>query len=244
VHRFYCEDIGRNYAELTGSEAHHLVSVLRLKQGNKIELFDGAGRLATAEVKSAMRQRVTLAVERLQRSEPRRTGRIIIAASIAKGERFDWLIGKCTELGVDRIYPVVFERTVKQPKNPSIIGRWINIAVSACKQCKRLFLPVIDSPMLLAEAIDLIKGDYPGCKILVGSLSEDAVALISQPFEEKDTAVLIGPEGGFTESELNLLKKAGAKSVSLTDATLRVETAAMAFAAILAAKRTAAEQPI
>ncbi len=244
AHRFYCEDLSGSAAELAGSEAHHLTDVLRLGIGDEVELFDGAGGLATARVKSVSRHRVTLVVERLQRAEPRRTGRIIIAASIAKGERFDWVIGKCTELGVYRICPVVFERTVKQPKNPKTLERWTNIARAAAKQCGRLFLPRIDAPMSLAQAIEVIRADYPDVKLLVGNFNPDAKSILAQSSGETDVAAFIGPEGGFTEDELNLLKKAGAKSVCLTDTTLRVETAAMAFAAILAAKRTAAEQPI
>ena len=83
--------------------------------------------------------------------------RIIIAVSVPKGERFDWLIEKCTELGVERICPVIFERTVRQPGNPKALDRWMNLAISAGKQCKRLFLPQIDPPTNSQDCIEAIK---------------------------------------------------------------------------------------
>jgi len=237
INRFFCENLSQATAELTSSEAHHLINVMRLNLGDSVELFDGKGTLATAKITSISKRKVTLNIEHLEKAPPTQTAQVVIATSIAKGERFDWLIAKCTELGVDRITPVIFERTVKLGKNPKIIDRWHNIAISSAKQCKRLFLPVIDKPTPLEQTLALIKADYPEAVFLLGSLEPDATSILTELSSPNDTIALIGPEGGLTENETDLLKKTNAKSVYLTETTLRVETAAITFAAILAAKR-------
>jgi len=237
-HRFYCERITRLAAELSGAEARHLAQVLRLKAGDKVELFDGSGMVAVAIIKSASGKKVTLQVEDVKVFE-KPAQQIILAVSVAKGERFDWLIEKCTELGVDRIVPVLFERTVKQPKNPKIVERWNNIAIAAVKQCRRVFLPQIDKPMILPEAIEILKKDYPQAQLAFGSLSENSKPVLQCGFTGKDMIAFVGPEGGLTGEEENLLRENNAKEVRLADTVLRVETAAMAFAAVLTMQRDA-----
>jgi 16S rRNA (uracil1498-N3)-methyltransferase len=239
LHRFYCNPIVEPMTELTGREAHHLAGVLRLGPGDEVELFDGAGTLAVAAISTIKKAKVTLQIEQLQHHQPRSCRRIVIAVSIAKGQRFDWLIEKCTEFAVDRISPVIFERTIKQATNPRTTDRWNNLAISAAKQCGRLFLPKIDSPRPLPDTIKLLRAEYPQVRLLSGGLSADTPSLIGQSFGRADVTVFIGPEGGLTEDEINLLKDSGAQPVRLTDTVLRIETAATAFASILTAQRDA-----
>jgi 16S rRNA (uracil1498-N3)-methyltransferase len=236
LHRFYSDSIDGPAIELEGTEAHHL-AVLRLGAEDKVELFDGLGGLATAVISGIRKNNVTLRVEDVRRIEPAKSRRIIIAVSVPKGERFDWLIEKCTELGVDRISPVIFERTVRQPGNPKALDRWMNIAISACKQCRRLFLPQIDPPMNVQDCFEAIKKDSPNCRILAGGVSGDCPSLAGQPFGLTDVAAFIGPEGGLTGGEENLLRSGGVQFVRLSDTILRTETAAMAFASVLTAQR-------
>jgi 16S rRNA (uracil1498-N3)-methyltransferase len=236
LHRFYCDSIEGPRVELEGTEAHHL-AVLRLAAGDKVELFDGQGGLATAVISWIRKNIVTLEIEEVRRSEFPKSRRIIIAVSVPKGERFDWLIEKCTELGVERISPVIFERTVRQPGNPKAMDRWMNIAISAAKQCKRLFLPQIDPPMNLQEFIEAFKKDIPNCRLIAGGVSGDCPSLAGQPFGSNDVAALIGPEGGFAENEEAFLKSQGVQFVRLSDTILRTETAAIAFASVLTAQR-------
>ena len=131
IHRFYCESINQPQTVLTGTEAHHIHSVLRLGSGDIVELFDGHGALAKAAVAELSSKQVMLQIKEVITHPASKRPAIIIAASVAKGERFDYLLAKCTELGVDRIIPVIFERTVKQPKNPKIVDRWHNITIAA-----------------------------------------------------------------------------------------------------------------
>ena len=233
LNRFYCEVLKGPAAELTGSEAHHLFNVCRLKTGDKVELFDGTGIFATAIIEKAAGKRVSLKIIDLEKIKKPNKPEVIIAVSLPKGERFDWLLEKCTELGVDRIIPVIFERTIKQPKNPKAVQRWQNIVIAAAKQCRRIFLPQIDAPVTL----DKVLPKYNNAEIFVGSLDAKSPALIAQRLSTKDVIALIGPEGGITEKEKILLENFAAKFVRLTDTVLRIETAALAFAAILTAGR-------
>jgi 16S rRNA (uracil1498-N3)-methyltransferase len=237
LNRFYCKILKGPVVELVSGEAHHLYNVCRLKAGDEVELFDGAGILATAIIEKATSKSVLLKIVDLEKFEKLDKPEIVIAVSLPKGERFDWLIEKCTELGVDRIVPVIFQRTVKQPKNLKAAERWRNIAIAAAKQCRRIFLPQIDAPALLSEALSTLKEQYSNVEIVVGSPEPKSLALITQRFGTKDVIAVIGPEGGITDTGKALLESCGAKFVRLTDTILRVETAALAFAAFLTAAR-------
>jgi 16S rRNA (uracil1498-N3)-methyltransferase len=237
LNRFYCERLQKQTVELVGGEAHHLFSVCRLKAGDKVELFDGIGILATASIEKATSKSALLKIIDLKKIETPDKPEIVMAVSMPKGERFDWLLEKCTELGVDRIIPVIFERTVKQPKNPKAGQRWRNITIAAAKQCWRVFLPRIDAPATLGEVLSALKKQYNKAEILVGSPEPQSPALTTRQFGTKHIIAFIGPEGGITEGEKALLEDYGAKFVRLTDSILRVETAALAFAAILTAGR-------
>ncbi|MFA5423735.1 MAG: RsmE family RNA methyltransferase, partial [Phycisphaerae bacterium] len=147
IHRFYCDSITQPQTEILGPEARHAASVLRLSPGQTVELFDGRGALAQAEVEKISSKKLICRIEQLNSIAKPDHARITIAASVPKGDRFDWLIAKCTELGIDKIVPVIFERSVKNPKNPKAAERWRNITISAAKQSKRLFLPDIELPL-------------------------------------------------------------------------------------------------
>jgi len=242
LQRFYCARLNESVVQLSASEAHHLVSVRRLTVGDRVELFDGQGTLAVARIIEAGTRKTSLELEKRLTHPKRLHSRIVIAASIAKAARFDLLITKCTELGIDRIYPVLFERTVKLAKNPKNNDRWANLAISAAKQCRRVFLPQIDKPAAFEKVIEAIKEDYPQGSIVFGSVCKTSGSLINRMFTESDVIAFIGTEGGFTEKERVSLKDYGAEPVRLTDTVLRVETAAISFAAILAVQRDAAQK--
>lgn len=235
-YRFFCEILTEPTARLSPVEAHHLTGVLRLAVGEKVELFDGKGRLVKATITTAKKRNVILEIERSHLANPRQNQRIILATSIPKTDRFDWLVAKATELDVDRITPVIFNRTVKLPNNPKILTRWHNIAISSAKQCKRLFLPQIDTPIALTEAIDNLKTKYPDAQLLLADPNADD-SLAQLPKKDSDTIIFIGPEGGIKDDEQQLLIEKGAKPVRLTSTILRVETAAITAAAIISTAR-------
>lgn len=159
--RFFCDTINPNTAVLTDSQFRHLTKVLRLNKGDTVELFDGNGTVAEANIEKIEKDRAVLTIKNIKNHPKPDKRRIIIASSIAKGERFEILVAKCTELGVDQIVPVIFERTVKQSLQHK---RLETIAVESTKQCQRLFLPVIDKPADFKEIINKLKIEYPGAK--------------------------------------------------------------------------------
>lgn len=233
--RFFCDTINQNTGTiLTDAQFRHLTKVLRLKIGDSVELFDGNGTLVQAIIEEIEKSQAVLTVKTIKNYPKPTQQRIIIASSIAKGERFELLVAKCTELGIDRIVPVIFERTVKQSLQQH---RLQTIAVESTKQCQRLFLPIIDLPIALPEAIKKLQSDYPAAKIIFGSLTENAESIINLDFGSNDTIAFVGPEGGITETEENMLRKINAQPLKLTDTILRIETAAITFASVLAARR-------
>ncbi len=237
VPRFYCDHIETGRLELDPTESHHLIHVLRLSPGDQIEVFNGRGVVGQGMISAVTRKTATLTIENLQRTEPRTAGRIVIAASIAKAQRFDWLITKCTELGVDHIAAVLFERTVKHSTGAGAIERYNKLAISAAKQCGRAFLPKISVPASLAENIVALKNDYLQSGIVFGGFSEQAKPLVELSGTGSDVIAFIGPEGGLSNIEEKLLKEHRAHEVRIVHNVLRVETAAIAFAAVLCAMR-------
>ncbi|MFC1782457.1 RsmE family RNA methyltransferase [Planctomycetota bacterium] len=238
--RFYRRPITERTVTLTGREAHHLSVVLRLSVGALVELFDGAGAWAEATVTAAHKDRVILAVEKLNLAPAPATGRIVIAVSLAKADRFEWVISKCTELGVDRICPIRFERTVKLVHNERVRQRYEQLALAAAKQSRRLFLPKIDPPQSLPDCLETLRNDYPRGRFILGSLNPHSKPLIELKWFDDDVLAFVGPEGGLTDEELSLLHRYDVQEVRLTDTILRVETAAVVLAALLTAQRHAA----
>jgi 16S rRNA (uracil1498-N3)-methyltransferase len=232
---FYCPRIDRGRVVIDGEEAHHLIHVLRVRTGAAVKLFDGKGTVGVGVVSNISKDSVEIAVHSVEIHMPRVTGRVVIAASIAKGERFDWLVSKCVELGVDRICPVLFERTVKQAGGHSI-ARYNKLALASAKQCERLFLPQIEVPAKLIDCLSRLSQDYPNARILFGSTDEKAGTIFEETQGLQDYIAFIGPEGGLTADEEQTLLNNEAVGVGLTETVLRIETAAIAFASILCVK--------
>jgi 16S rRNA (uracil1498-N3)-methyltransferase len=235
--RLYCENLQEDTIVLDETEGHHIYKVLRLGPGDAVELFDGDGTLAEGAIESADRRGVRVRIVNRREEPPRPNRRIILATSMPKGQRFEQVIEQATELGVDRIVPVVFERTIKQASGPSALQRYHKIAVSACKQCGRNRLPQMDEPLDLDDCLSMIRSDYPTAAMLFGGFSAKSVPLSEWSMPDVDAIAFIGPEGGLNEQEQELLLAAGSVEVRLCDSVLRIETAAAAFGSILSAKR-------
>lgn len=235
IPRFFCQSIV-DESILDSSESAHFCRVLRRKAGTPVELFDGKGTRAEGVVSRIEKKTVFVRIQAIHQSPPRRAGRIILAASYAKGQRFDWLVEKCTELGADHIAAVVFERTVKLGKDTSLL-RLEKIALAAAKQCGRLWLPALSGPARFMETLDALVCTYPQAALFFGDPQGQPLCCIQPVFPKDDVIVLVGPEGGFTDAEIQRLGDAGALPVRLNPNVLRVETAAMAFCAALAAAR-------
>lgn len=221
-------------ASLTGDEARHLARVLRAKVGDTVRVFDGSGTEWPARIDAIGRDRVDLAVgppiAPVEKSGPLLT----IAVALPKGDRQKWMVEKLTELAAARLVPLVTSRGVAEA-TPSAIERLKRSVIEACKQCGRSTLLEIGEPMPLpacvakktAGSLGLVAnpGGIPIGDVISPSLSRDGVGVLA----------LVGPEGGFTDEELVTAVAAGFTAVSLGPHVLRVETAAIAIASMLAA---------
>jgi len=233
--RFYCESIDTE-SFLDPVESGHLCRVLRAKKGTPLELFDGRGTLAEGIVERVDKKRTTVRIQKMVCTPGATTGRIILAVSFAKGQRFDWLVEKCTELGVDYIAAVQFERTVKLGKSTAL-ERYRKISIAAAKQSKRLFLPKITGPEKFPTTLNSLIGQHPQCILLYGDPKGTSPSDLPALKNGQDCVIVIGPEGGLTENERALLTANGASGVMINRNVLRIETAAAAFCATVAAFR-------
>lgn len=227
--RFYCPDppLAGRYC-LGPEESRHLARVCRLGPGDRVELFDGRGFATTAEiVQTTASQTELVAIGAPILTTPPACP-LILATAIPKGERFDWLIEKATELGVDRLIPVVTERSVVVPRGTKL-DRLRRSIIEASKQCRRGRLMELTEPV---EWPELVERHPAAARFLADPRGERPA---SWPTLEpgRETVLAVGPEGGFTEPETELARKAGWFPIRLGDHILRVETAGLAGCAAL-----------
>lgn len=216
-------------AKLAGAEAHHLLHVMRAKPGDEVTLFDGGGGEYTASIVECGRTEVLLDVgpRRAVSRELRAT--ITMAVALPKGDRQKWLVEKLTELGVRRLVPIGTERSVAERKGKSL-ERLERAVVEASKQCGRNQLMQIAPPAPMSEVLAI----DAGVKLLAHP-GGAPLASVELP-EAGDVAVLVGPEGGFSEAEVSAAVQHGWQEVSLGPSILRIETAAVTLAAVLASR--------
>jgi 16S rRNA (uracil1498-N3)-methyltransferase len=247
--RFYCPHIEPGVARLDAAESRHALLSLRLKPGVAVVLFDGCGRVGygrladpgveAREPDANRKHRRTppgaaVYVERvLLVPPPART--LTLVCPGCKGDRLDWLVEKCTELGVTTLRIAQFARSVVQP-GETRIDKLRRSTVEAGKQSRRAWLPEITAAMPLAEAV----ASAPQGGLIVADPDEQAPSLASwlhgHALNAQHLAAVVGPEGGITADEMSLLRARGAQIVRLADQILRVETAAVAIAANWAAR--------
>lgn len=233
---FWCESITLGEHILDEAESRHARTSLRLEPGQPLTLLDGAGRIGHAIVQAAGDRKrdagLRVQIERIESVErPSRRLTLIVAA--CKGERLDWLVEKCTEQGVDRLWITTFERSVAEP-GLGRLDRLERLTHQACKQCRRAWVPELRCNVPLADAVVTFRS--AAHSMFVAHPDPDAASLSraigDSAAGETDVAVVIGPEGGLTDAELSRLHAAGARRVRLATHVLRVETAALAAAAI------------
>jgi 16S rRNA (uracil1498-N3)-methyltransferase len=216
-------------AMLTGDEARHLSRVLRGQPGDEVVVFAGTGVEWPARIVRVARDAVELTLG-APRPDPARSGpRLTLAVALPKGERQKWLVEKLTELGVDRLVPLVTTRGVAEA-TAAARDRLERGVIEACKQCGRNQLMEIGEPRSVAEAI----AERPhGAAAIIAHPGGGPLhpAIVSDP---RHLLALVGPEGGFTDAEVEAAERSGAVRASLGPHILRIETAAIALAARLA----------
>jgi 16S rRNA (uracil1498-N3)-methyltransferase len=224
-HRIYVDRI-EPQTVVSGEEFHHSVRVVRVREGEEVELFDSAGNAAKGVVERLERDRAVIAAgERIASRESPLA--LNLAMSIVQLEKFELVLQKATELGVRSIVPLVTDRIELRPERyAGKAERWAKIVFEAVKQSGRTAVPFLEAPVPFAEAIA-----RPGVRILL-----DAEA-VPTPIERLDAATLfIGPEGGWSDEEMELARHSGCAFQRLGPRRLRAETAAIAAVVLLASR--------
>lgn len=218
--RLYADTLSHATGEISLSERnhHYLSRVLRAKPGQIIRLFDGRGRTCEATIKAISKHETTIELLAFSESPDRRLP-VILGISLIKSDRFDWALQKATELGVNAIQPIITQFTALPPKAARLEKKWSHwqeILVNACEQSENNWLPTLSKPRQLHEL------ELPE-QTIVAHPATDSVQL--NP--DHEALLLIGPEGGFSDAELDVLQKKQVKPMSLGPRILRTETAAI-----------------
>jgi len=212
---------------LAADEARHLREVLRLKPGAEVSVFDGEGKEFRARVAQARRDFAELEMEgEIEPARPESPLRITLAVALLKGEKFDLVVQKATELGVNRLVPLITRYADIKLRDESDaakrVARWQRIALEAAKQSGRALVPEVSLP------------------VTAGSVFSESCLLFSEKggqeltrIENDEITAIIGSEGGWSDEELDQARAAGARIVTLGGRILRAETAAITAAALL-----------
>lgn len=236
VHRIYAPVQPRvGLVNLRGDIAHRFVNVLRLHIGDEFVVTDGKGNEMRARLIKAHRREAVAEIYEVSQPLREPSMRICLAVALLKGERFEWVIQKATELGVGEILPLLTRNTVvriSQDELPRKLKRWLSIAISAMEQCGGCLLPIVHEPTPLSEA--LLKLMHFNVRIMLHERAEQSLfQAVSKLRNVESASLLIGPEGGFDEAEIEEAISHGAIVASLSRRILRAETAAIVGAAIL-----------
>ena len=207
---------------MTGDDAHH-VSVQRLRRGDRISLFDGAGAIARCVIRDIGRSQVRVEVQ-ARRHEPVPPLRLNLYCAVPKGDRVAVLLDMATQFGMTQFTPVQWERSVVEP-GPRATERWRRICLEACKQSRRAYLPAITAPMSPISALAAAEG--AGDRVLVAHPGDDSLPLVQVGRAHAASfALFIGPEGGLTKPETEMLRQRNPCFVELGRRILRIEAAA------------------
>jgi 16S rRNA (uracil1498-N3)-methyltransferase len=227
MHAFRFDDLastdpGSSFC-LDSREETHLFRILRARPGETVALLDGHGTVGTAVVGSDHR----LCLES-KRTVPLPARRLHLYFAPPKKQKLDALLKQAVELGVFELVPMLCERSVVQPGENSVSGRWMDLLFEACKQSGNPFLPEVVAPMPFAAA--LARARETCGALVVGS---NRTGLFPDLGTASDAAFFVGPEGGFTDAETDAMFAVGAIPLRIGDWTLRVETAAVAGLGVL-----------
>ena len=233
--RFYCPPPlpSQGSFNLPPDASHHASRVLRLREGTAVQLFDGLGNECHGVIDDLSGKQVTVR-DIIQVDANRESPlTVLLAQALSSSEKMDWVIQKATELGVTEIQPLATERSVARLSAERAIKRtehWQQVAISACEQCGRNVLPVIHPPLDIMVWLQRMRTtDFSRFMLL----PQGAASLSAQPRPQGTTVLLIGAEGGFSQSESDSALLCGFTPVKLGARVLRTETAAVAGLAVL-----------
>ena len=231
---------GFDSVELASEEARHLRDVLRLKPGDEVYVFDGTGKEFRCHIEESRRDAARLKI--INEVEPaRRESPLLLTLAVAllKGEKFDLVVQKATELGAARIVPVVTTHADIRLRDESDaakrVARWQRIALEAAKQSGRAVVPEVDSPVSFESLIQSAPANSPTVRLMFSERDGQSLSEARKKFSGtlSSLTALVGSEGGWTDEEIADALDAGWIIVTLGGRILRAETAAITVAALL-----------
>ena len=232
MHRFFARRLDDRRAVLSPEESQHALRVLRMTQGEECQAIL-EGNLFAATIEQAADEVVLLLGEQLP--SPEAGVRITLYQGLPKGDKMEYILQKCTELGVHRFVPVAFSRCVvkwDKKDDQKKLPRWQRIALEAAKQSGRALVPEVESPISFQELLRRIPSHEA---VLIPWEEERGNGIRKKWLGEKDVAIIIGPEGGMDAAEIEQMQAAGAQPVTLGPRIFRTETAGLAAAIALLA---------
>jgi len=228
---FYIGDLDASSTIITLNEetSKHVVQVLRMKEGEELNLTDGKGNLLTAEITNAHKRNCAVRVKATS-FKPQAVKKVSIAISLLKNaNRFEWFLEKATEIGVAEIIPLICERTEKEKFR---YDRMQGICISAMLQSQQCWLPMLHEPKQF-EDVQIWKC-ADGSNFIAHCIEDNKLALSNQLIgQSSNQLIAIGPEGDFTSQEIDLALQNDFIPVSLGETRLRTETAGVVAAALL-----------
>lgn len=232
MNRFYIEtelNTG-NTVELTESVFHHWVRVLRAKEQEQAIFFNGKGGEYVVTLTQINKKNAFVSVDQFDAADRTAPFKVTLGQVMSKGDRMDYAIQKATELGVTTIQLLTSERCemrLKYDRDQKKLDHWQSVAIAACEQCGMNRVPEILAPISLT---DWVESDLPASRfVLAPNKDQNNVLLNSSP----DLALLIGPEGGLSEAEINIANQNNFKNWCIGDRVLRTETAPVVALSIL-----------
>jgi len=232
MNRFYIEtelNTG-NTIELTESVFHHWVRVLRAKEQEQAIFFNGKGGEYVVTLTQINKKNAFVSVDQFDAADRTAPFKVTLGQVMSKGDRMDYAIQKATELGVTTIQLLTSERCemrLKYDRDQKKLDHWQSVAIAACEQCGMNRVPEILAPISLT---DWVKSDLPASRfVLAPNKDQENVLLNSSP----ELALLIGPEGGLSEAEINIANQNNFKNWCIGDRVLRTETAPVVALSIL-----------
>ena len=216
---------------ITGSEVHHIKNVLRLKPGDGLKLFDGTGFEYEAVIVRVSAKKVTVEIQHKARAAAPSGVQIIVAQAFLKEKKMDDLVRKLCELGMTRWVPFFSKRSIARPDAKRLEARsqrWQRIATEAVKQCRRIDTPQIADALSFEAMLDFSQNCDVRIVFWENESSPLTGGLASEDSPPKKILLMLGPEGGFTDQEIEQLQNRGFVPAGLGPRILRAETATIA----------------
>ena len=218
-----------------GQDAHHIGRVLRLQVGDSIITVAPDGSAGKAEINTILGDQVILTLQEIIAEDKEAPVNIYLAQGLPKSDKMEYIVQKAVELGVKGIYPMAADHSVvqyDQTKQNKRVERWQKIAVEAAKQCGRSVIPIVEPIRGLTTILESLNVGTVVLMLYEGQTAQGLKQALAE-HRAKDYLILVGPEGGFSASEVAVCQSFGAYIVTLGPRILRTETASLAGISIV-----------